>query len=222
MSGLTINPSSIVMGTALLSVALLSACGGSDEEVEPSRGGSLATLGAGAYQVRSSDGSNNAGLAFYSADGRALVALSSDGDGAAQRVLTRTAKGAIGGVDSTVGELRLSYEYSAVLPATAPTAVSAAGEYDSLIGNSAVRLLVGSDGALRSQGAVVCQIEGKLDFAQRYGDAAVAVNMTLRGCAGQADGSYRGLAYALADEAPARWHVLAENGAAVLDFVVYR
>lgn len=208
------------MKAALLAVvAGLAGCNGSTNS-EPPPTSSVPALGEGALQGYANGDTVSGASIYTNKDGKGYVLLSADGDGAATVIhVVDGSKGRRVPV-VTSGMVTLAYDRTQVLALNALSAANAAGSYQVLIGGKPALFTVAADGAI-SAGGSDCKLSGKVDFTATYGGAA-ALTLTASGCGSSAEGSYKGLALASADMAPAALQLVGENGSAVLDVLAYR
>ncbi|OEZ62800.1 hypothetical protein [Duganella sp. HH105] len=208
------------MKAALLAVvAGLAGCNGSSSN-EPAPTSSVPVLGEGALQGYANGDTVSGASIYTNKDGKGYVLLSADGDGAATVMhVVDGSKGRRVPV-SVGGMVTLAYDRTQALVLNALSPANAAGNYQALIGGKPALFTVAADGAI-SAGGSDCKLSGKVDFAATYGGAA-ALTLTASGCGSAAEGSYRGLALASADTAPAALQLVGENGNAVLDVLAYR
>ncbi len=208
------------MKAALLAVvAGLAGCNGSTSNVPPPTS-SVPVLGEGALQGYANGDTVSGASIYTNKDGKGYVLLSADGDGAATVIhVVDGSKGRRVPVASS-GMVTLAYDRTQAVALTALSGANAAGSYQVLIGGKPALFTVAADGAI-SAGSSDCKLSGKVDFSVTYGGAA-ALTLTASGCGSAAEGSYKGLALASADTAPAALQLVGENGSAVLDLLAYR
>ncbi|MBV6324210.1 hypothetical protein [Duganella violaceipulchra] len=208
------------MKAALLAVvAGLAGCNGSTSN-EPPPPSSVPVLGEGALQGYANGDTVSGASIYTNKDGKGYVLLSADGDGAATVIhVVDGSKGRRVPVASS-GMVTLAYDRTQAVVLNALSGANAAGSYQVLIGGKPVLFTVAADGAI-SAGASDCKLTGKVDFTATYGGAA-ALTLTASGCGSAVEGSYKGLALASADTAPAALQLVGENGSAVLDLLAYR
>lgn len=207
------KPAALALG-ALLALA---GCGNGADEPAPTS--SVPALGEGARQGYGSGDTASAASIYINKDGKGFVLLSADGDSAAMvmhvvdNTRGRRVPAAPGGLVALAYERVQSVTLAALGGATA-------GGYTAMVGGKPALFAIAADGAITAGGSE-CKLSGKLDFNASYG-GAVGMSLNASGCGAAAEGSYKGIALASADTAPAALQLVAENGNAVLDLLAYR
>lgn len=202
----------------LLALALAGALAGcGDDSATVSDGVSIAPAGASLVVVAGDEPST--GLALFDGAGKGVLLLSTDGDRPATAM--HVVDGGVGRrAPASSGVLTVSYTLVRPVALAPLSRATLAGRYDGLLGGQRVAVTFGADGTL-SPGTGSCRLSGTVDDAASLG-GALRLKLTAAGCAGAADGDYAGVVLAGSVIAPAALQIVAENGARVVDLLLFR
>jgi hypothetical protein len=203
---------------ALAAVAGLVACGGDSSVSVTAPNSVIPATAPGAALAMVSGDTAGSGTTFFNATGQGIVLLSPDGD--APTTVVHVADNTRGRRAPAVNEfVTLRYERTTA-QTVVPLTSAVAGSYQTLVGGRPARFVVAADGAITA-GSTDCKLSGKIELATLYGGAQ-AVSLQSANCGTVANGTFSGVVFTGADTAPAAWQLVAENGASVLDVLVYR
>jgi hypothetical protein len=199
-------------------LALLSACGSSDDSPPPTS--ALPSMTEGALLATVQGDSASVGMTFFNASGKGFVILSDDGDSSAtvMHVADQTAGHR---VPAGNGFVTLSLARSEALSLTPPTGATLAGDFLLLLDGKPVALSVDTGGRISPASTSTCKLSGQVDLSSHYGGAR-GLSLTLENCGTRTAGAYEGLLFVSAATPPAAWQAVVENGSSVIDVLAYR
>lgn len=196
----------------------LAGCGGNDDGVMQGsvteKQVTVDELAAGVYTVSTGNadaptvGSYHAGT-----DGSRLLVLSNT-NGQTEALYRREASGAWVAVPAATQNVTVKLLRSDTVPVVALTASALAGSYVTQIApGNAAQFTVNADGAIVA-GATTCKLSGRM--ATGTLPNTLKLNLTATGC-GSLPATSTGAVVVSSDEVPARFKLIADNGAHLLD-----
>jgi hypothetical protein len=197
---------------AVATMGVLAACGGDDDDTPNV---SVDNLDAGAYVVSTGD-ANTPTIGRYLAgtDGSRLLVLD-DADEHVGTLYRRSAGSDWTAVPAATSNVRVTLLRSSAKPVTSLDMTSLAGNYVTLAAPGVAAAFTVSAGGRITATGVGCRLSGSLSSSPLPN--ALQVSLTADGCGSAVPASTSGVLVVDAEDAPARFRLITDNGSRTVD-----
>ena len=201
---------------SLLATLALAACNGGGDDTPVVQ---VPELSPGTYLVNA--GTTEApmlGRYFSGSDGSRLLVLHNSAEQAERLYRRSAADAAWTAVPAATADVSIALQSSFKLAqaSAAPTLAGLAGRYVAQLAPGIwAQFSIAADGSLSAGSASPCKLSGRLDAKAGAGGLAVSLNAS--GCGSSVPASSQGFVLLDAEEQPARFRLLADDGRSLLD-----